>query len=45
LDKDRGKDFSAEVTYQPDPKTFVEGQAIFGEGISPEYRLNFGRRF
>ena len=45
LDKNRGKDFSAEVTYQPDPKTFVEGQAIFGEGISPEYRLNFGRRF
>ena len=45
LDKDRGKDFSAEVTYQPDPKTFVEGQAIFGEGVSPEYRLNFGRRF
>ena len=45
LDQDRGKDFSAEVTYQPDPKTFVESQAIFGEGISPEYRLNFGRRF
>jgi hypothetical protein len=45
LDKDRGKAFTTGVTYQPDPKTFVEGQAIFGEGISPEYRLNFGRRF
>ena len=45
LDKDRGKAFTTGVTYRPDPKTFVEGRAIFGEGRSPEYRIDFGRRF
>ena len=45
LDKDRGKAFTTGVTYRPDPKTFVEGRAIFGEGVSPEYRIDFGRRF
>ncbi len=45
LDKDRGKAFTTGVTYRPDSKTFVEGRAIFGEGRSPEYRIDFGRRF